>query len=91
MNIVVQCAVRGAHQVDQTGLAEGHRAALCKTAPAEGKRKNGGKATERYYPADEGGAGALAAPLRKLTYLCVNPLQLCNWDKIKNQLKSHCC
>lgn len=31
MNIVVQRAVRGAHQVDQTGLAEGDCVALCKS------------------------------------------------------------
>lgn len=29
MNVVVYCAVRGAHQMDQTGLAEANRMFFC--------------------------------------------------------------
>lgn len=37
MNIVVQRAVGGAHQVDQTGLAEGNCVALCKSIQSRGE------------------------------------------------------
>lgn len=41
MNIVVQRAVGGAHQVDQTGLAEGDCVALCKNIHSKGEVSGG--------------------------------------------------
>lgn len=93
VHIVVQRAVRGAHQVDQTGLAEGDCVALCKRTQSRGEL-SGWKS--RILPATYFNTAAEVAcqPAvlqHKLTYLSMDPLQLSNQEKIENGLKCHSC
>lgn len=102
MNIVVQCAVRRPHQMDQAGLAEANRVLFCN---ANEKKKK--KLEEEEYIATEdillctlqkwtntgrncmllhGATLTWNLPIKLIAYLLVDHLRLSKHDKIRESV-----